>query len=109
MPVMSAGTRAGQAGTRAQLMSVGRRLFAERGFVGTSTEEVVIQAGVTRGALYYHFHNKEDLFRAVYSAVQEEVLEHVSAAAMAEAEPWDGLLAGCAAYLDASLDPATQR
>jgi len=97
------------AGTRSQLMAVGRRLFAERGFAGTSTEEVVLQAGVTRGALYYHFHNKEDLFRAVYAAVQEEVLEQVSAAAMAEGQPWEGLLAGCAAYLDASLDPATQR
>lgn len=88
---------------------VARRLFAERGFAGTSTEEVVLQAGVTRGALYYHFRNKEDLFRAVYAAVQEEVLERVSAVAMREAQPWDGVVAGCAAYLDASLDPAAQR
>ena len=97
------------AGTRSQLMAVGRRLFAERGFAGTSTEEVVLQAGVTRGALYYHFQNKEDLFRAVYAAVQDEVFEQVSGAAMAAGQPWDGLLAAGAAYLDASLDPATQR
>ncbi len=97
------------AGTRSELIAAARRLFAEHGFAGTSTEEIVLQAGVTRGALYYHFRNKEDLFRAVYASVQEDVLEQVSAVAMAEAEPWDGLLAGCAAYLDASLDPATQR
>lgn len=97
------------AATRSELLTVARRLFAERGFAGTSTEEVVIQAGVTRGALYYHFRNKQDLFRAVYAAVQEAVVERVSAVAMAEAQPWDGVVAGCAAYLDASLDPATQR
>jgi AcrR family transcriptional regulator len=97
------------AATRSQLIVVGRRLFAERGFAATSTEEIVVQAGVTRGALYYHFRSKEDLFRAVYAAVADEVAARVSALAMAEPEPWDALLAGCSAYLDASLDPAIQR
>jgi len=97
------------AGTRFQLISVGRRLFAERGFAGTSTEEIVIQAGVTRGALYYHFRNKRDLFRAVFAAVEENVHEQVTAVSMAHSEPWAGLLAGCSAFLDASLDPAVQR
>ena len=102
--------RAAQAAvTRSHLVDVGRRLFAERGFAGTSTEEIVLQAGVTRGALYYHFRNKQDLFRAVFAAVEDEVHEQVTAVAMAEAEPWDGLVAACWAFLDASLDPAVQR
>jgi AcrR family transcriptional regulator len=97
------------AGTRSQLVAVGRRLFAERGFAGTSTEEVVVQAGVTRGALYYHFKNKEDLFRAAVAEVEEEINAQVTAASMGAAEPWAGLVAGCAAFLDACLDPARQR
>ena len=97
------------AGTRSQLIAVGRRLFAERGFAGTSTEEIVVQAGVTRGALYYHFRNKEDLFRAVLAEVEESIDERVNATAMAESEPWAGVVAGCAAFLDACLDPAVQR
>ena len=102
--------RAAQAAaTRSQLLAVGRELFAERGFAGTSTEDIVLQAGVTRGALYYHFRDKQDLFRAVFSEVEEDVHRHMSRVASAEAEPWDGLVNGCAAYLDASLDPATQR
>lgn len=102
--------RAAQAaGTRSQLLAVGRRLFAERGFAGTSTEEIVAQAGVTRGALYYHFRDKQDLFRAVFAEVEEEVHERVAAVAMGDADPWSGLEAACAAYLDVSLDPATQR
>lgn len=97
------------AGTRAQLVSVARRLFAERGFAGTSTEEIVVQASVTRGALYYHFRNKEDLFRAVLAEVEETIDDHVHAVAMAEPEPWAGVVAGCGAFLDACLDPAVQR
>lgn len=103
-------TRGDQAeGTRSHLLVVGRRLFAERGFAGTSTEEIVHQAGVTRGALYYHFRNKQDLFRAVFAEVAEAAYERVTAVSMAESEPWDGLLAGCSAFLDASLDPAMQQ
>ena len=97
------------AGTRSHLVAVGRRLFAEKGFAGTSTEEIVLAAGVTRGALYYHFRNKQDLFRTVFAAVEEEVHDAVTAVAMAESEPWDGLVAACGAFLDASLDPAFQR
>jgi len=95
--------------TRSQLVAVGRRLFAERGFAGTSTEEIVAQAGVTRGALYYHFKNKEDLFRAVLTEVEEAIHQRVTAVAMAESEPWAGLVAGCGAFLDACMDPAVQR
>ena len=97
------------AATRTQLVAVGRRLFAEHGFAGTPTEEIVKEAGVTRGALYYHFKDKQDLFRAVFETVEEELNEQVTAAAMIQNEPWDGLVAGCAAYLDASLDPAIQQ
>jgi AcrR family transcriptional regulator len=97
------------ASTRAQLMAVGRALFAERGYAGTATEEIVLQAGVTRGALYYHFRNKADLFRAVYAQMEEDIHDHLSAVSMAEGEPFAGLVAGCAAFLDACLDEAVQR
>jgi AcrR family transcriptional regulator len=110
--VMVVGTQpvADTRGTRSELLAVASRLFAERGYAGTSTEEVVLQAGVTRGALYYHFRNKQDLFRAVFAEVVESIHEQVTAsAAMAEADPRAGLVAGCTAFLDACLDPAVQR
>lgn len=97
------------AGTRSQLVAAARELFAERGFGGTATEDIVGRAGVTRGALYYHFRDKQDLFRAVFAEVEEDVNRQVTAASMAAGEPWDGLVSGCSAYLDATLDPATQR
>jgi len=96
--------------TRANLMQVARTLFAERGYAGTATEEVVQQAGVTRGALYHHFRDKRDLFEAVFIEVQEEMRDRISAASRnAEGPPWDKFRAGFDVYLDHSMDPAVRR
>ena len=95
--------------TRRALLDVARRLFAERGYAGTATEEVVRQAGVTRGALYYHFRDKRDLFRAVVEDVQQEVMGQVQAAAATAPGPWEGLRAGLHAFLDACMAPVVQR
>jgi AcrR family transcriptional regulator len=102
--------RAEQAeGTRAALIEAARPLFAERGFASVGTEQIVAAARVTRGALYYHFEDKRDLFRAVYAVVDRELVEGVAQVAAAEADPWLRLVAGCDAFLDACVDPALQR
>ena len=44
---------------REQLLDIGRRLFAERGFEGTSIEEIAAQAGVSKPVVYEHFGGKE--------------------------------------------------
>jgi len=61
--------------TRRALLDAARVLFTENGFGGTRTEEVVQRAGLTRGALYHHFRDKEDLFRAVHDEVADEVAQ----------------------------------
>ena len=91
------------------LLDVGRRLFAERGYAGAGTEEIVRHAGVTRGALYYHYRDKQDLFRAVVEDLQQELMQRVQAAAGAEADPWERLRAGMHAFLDACREPAVRR
>jgi AcrR family transcriptional regulator len=65
------------ADTRQALVDAARALFTEQGFAATGTEEIVAAARVTRGALYYHFHDKADLFRAVMEQIAREVAEHL--------------------------------
>ena len=55
--------------TRAHVVEVATRLFAEHGYDGTSVETVQASAGVSRGSLYHHFPGKEALFWAVLEEV----------------------------------------
>jgi len=95
--------------TRATLVAVARELFAERGYAGVGTEEIVRRAGVTRGALYHHFTGKDDLLRAVLHDLSRELAEASAAAALAETDQWRQILAAVDAFLDACTDPAIQR
>lgn len=95
--------------TRSALVTAARALFAERGYAETGTEEIVQRAGVTRGALYHHFRDKRDLFRAVVEEMEGEVTQSIAAAAFAVTDPVEQLRAGSQAFLDACLDPAVQR
>lgn len=96
--------------TRAALLATGRRLFAERGFAATSTEELVSAAGVTRGALYYHYADKRALFEAVFEDLERELVDVLLAKVGAVADdPLALLYGGVDAFLDACLDPAIQR
>jgi AcrR family transcriptional regulator len=96
--------------TRGALLHVARDLFTEKGYANTATEDIVQRAGVTRGALYHHFRDKEELFQAVFEDAERQLVETVrTAVASAQAGPWQGFLAGCQAFLDACLEPAVQR
>ncbi|GAA2119034.1 TetR/AcrR family transcriptional regulator [Actinomadura napierensis] len=102
------------ADTRAALLGAARRLFAEQGYAGTGTEEIVARARVTRGALYHHFRDKADLFAAVMRTVAGELAEHLIQQQLAgpggrPAGPLDELRSGLQAYLDACLDGDFQR
>lgn len=94
--------------TRA-LSATARRLFAEHGYGNIGLETIAQAAGVSKGALYHHFSSKADLFRHVLARVQHEVGEQVAQAAEAVADSWEGLLAGCRAFLAAATDPEIQR
>jgi AcrR family transcriptional regulator len=98
--------------TRASLVAAGRELFGAHGYAGASVEEVVRSAGVTKGALYHHFRDKDDLFKAVVEDVKGDVTKVVGAAflqAAEEPDPLDTVTQGCMALVDAHLDPAVQR
>lgn len=96
--------------TRAALLAAAHILFTEKGYAATGTEEIVQRAGLTRGALYHHFRNKEDLFRAVLEQVEEELITDLVAAGGAPAPDfWAGFRQGCQRFLDACDDPAVRQ
>jgi AcrR family transcriptional regulator len=95
--------------TRAALLEVARRQFTDPGYAAVSTEQIVRDAGVTRGALYHHFQDKQDLFRAVFEAIEQEMAERVAAAALSETDPWQQQMLATGAFLDNCLDPAVQQ
>ena len=59
---------------REQLLNIGRRLFAERGYEGTSIEEIAAQAGVSKPVVYEHFGGKEGLYAVVVDREVERLL-----------------------------------
>lgn len=98
-------------GTRAALIAAARPLFAEHGYAGVGTEEIVRTAGVTRGALYHHFDGKRELFAAVYERIEAELAERIAAGALAAnaASPMEAMRAGAEMFLAASTEPEAQQ
>jgi AcrR family transcriptional regulator len=95
--------------TRERLVGAARELFAQRGYADVGTEEIVARAGVTRGALYHHFADKRDLFRAVHEELEEALMADIGARVDVVEDPWELIVAGVRAYLDACVDPAVMR
>jgi AcrR family transcriptional regulator len=95
--------------TRDALLRAARQLFAERGYAAVGTEEIVRAANVTRGALYHHFRDKRDLFRAAHEQVEAGLVESVDERVEAIDDPWELLVTGTRAFLDECLDPAFMR
>lgn len=62
---------------REKLLGAARRLFGEAGYAAVGTEDVARAAGVTRGALYYQFVDKRDLFRAAFVQVLTEAGQEI--------------------------------
>lgn len=58
--------------TRDKILAVALRLFADRGYAGTSVQDIVSGAEVTKPALYYYFPSKADLYQALLDRAHDE-------------------------------------
>lgn len=95
--------------TAEKLLAIALKAFSEQGYTSTGTEQIIAAAGLTKGALYHHYPSKKALFEAAYRAAEEEVARRIASACANINDPWEQLLAGCFAYLDACSDPGLQR
>lgn len=66
---MARKTKAEAEATREAILDAAECEFVERGVACTSLEQIACAAGVTRGAIYWHFRNKDDLYAAMLSRV----------------------------------------
>ncbi len=97
------------AGTKAALVAAARELFATRGYQAVPADEITRAAGVTRGALYHHYADKQGLFRAVVEELERELTEEIEAAFTQGPDPLTGMTLGLGVFLDACLREDVRR
>lgn len=88
--------------TRERLIASATKLFEVKGYAETSVNEICRELGITKGALFHHFKNKEALFLAVWTRLQQSMDSEAREAAIAarsSTQPYDAFLAGCKTYL----------
>ncbi|MDD1504646.1 TetR/AcrR family transcriptional regulator [Lysinibacillus sp. CNPSo 3705] len=59
---------------RNEILDVADELFGQKGFDGTSTNDILEKVGIARGTLYYHFKSKEDIMDALIERYNAEIL-----------------------------------
>ncbi|MEU9093782.1 TetR/AcrR family transcriptional regulator [Streptomyces sp. NPDC087901] len=95
--------------TTNDLLAAARRLFARDGYTATSLDAICEEVGASKGALYHHFKNKRELFRAVYEAEQHRLSSAIAQTYTFYDDPWEGLYQGMREFLVASMEPSVQR
>lgn len=94
-------TKAQAEQTRSALLEAAEQLFLEKGVARCTLEQIAQAAGVTRGALYWHFSSKAQLFHEMLDQVRlppEQLAERLSACA--EVEPLNNLRDLCCAAIE---------
>ena len=76
----------------ADIVAAALQVFAEKGFAGARVEEIARRAGLSKGAVYLYFPNKEELFRAVVRDTVVPNVDAIRAAALAAERPFAELL-----------------
>ena len=89
--------------TRDSILVEARKLFEKQGYADTSIAQICDAAEITKGALFYHFPTKEDLFRQVWTDLQmqmDQASRKAAIAARSKTDIYASFLAGIRTYLD---------
>jgi len=97
--------------TRSQILEAAEKAFFERGVARTTLADIASLAGVTRGAIYWHFSNKADLVQAMLNTLQEPLDEMARASESEDELDPLGWIRKLLIHLfqQVALDPKTRR
>ncbi len=97
------------ASTKRALIDVAEELFTAQGYAGTSLDEIVAGARVTKGALYHHVSGKQALFEAVFEKVEAEATKAIRKAVRDSDDPWGKAVSGLREFLAVVQEPGYRR
>ncbi len=95
--------------TTAAVIKTAKRIFGDRGFAGTTMDDIAVGAGVAKGAVYHHFPTKEALFEAVFEQVSLELLSELDRISRTENDPLAAMAAGTLGYFSACASGPTSQ
>lgn len=95
--------------TRGKLLATARDAFRRAGYAGTSMDDLTAAAGLTRGALYHHFGDKQGLLAAVAAQIDSEMESRLQAISRDAPDAWTALRERCRAYLAMAAEPEIRR
>jgi AcrR family transcriptional regulator len=96
--------KAGRPPVKERLLRVATRLFARHGFEGTSVQDIVDAAGVTKGAMYHYYDSKDDLLYEVYQKLLTMQTSQLEAIAAGPGTPEERLRGAAVDVVRTSLD-----
>ena len=74
---------------KSEILDAAEELFAQKGFDGTSTNDILGKVGIARGTLYYHFKSKEDIMDALIGRYNDRLLGAAQEVAIDKSIPVD--------------------
>ena len=90
------------AATKARIVDAAASLVYDRGFAGTSLDDVMAATGTSKSQLYHYFADKDALIREVIKAQLGRIMAAQEAAGLREVSSWDGLQRWCDHFVTAT-------
>ncbi|MDN5925487.1 MAG: TetR/AcrR family transcriptional regulator [Hyphomicrobiales bacterium] len=95
--------------TRAKLIAAARHTFGTVGYNDSNMDEFTAEVGLTRGALYHHFGDKQGLLRAVIEEIDSEMTARLKEISGRAPTRWQGFIDEWIGYIEMALEPEIQR
>lgn len=92
--------RRDRAAREREILDAAERIFGERGYQGTSMDDIAAEVGVSKPLIYQYYGSKDGLFLACLSRLRAQLLEAVSDAVLAAADAEAAMYAGFVAWFE---------